>query len=50
MTTLFPKFDSSDRHTNGRTDRRTSTVGRYQLHYLSRFAVDNKITVDEEGI
>ncbi len=31
------------RQTNGQTDRRTD--GRYQVHYLPRFAVDNKTTV-----
>ncbi len=33
------KQESSDRHTKGRTD------GRYQLHYLPRFAVDKNVAV-----
>ncbi len=38
---------SSDRHTKGRTDGRTD--GRYQLHYLPRFAVDNKEILDVQN-
>ncbi len=30
----------TNKHTDGRTDGQTD--GRYQLHYLPRFAVDNK--------
>ncbi len=39
---LITDKQSSDRQTHGRTD------GRYQLHYLPRFAVDNnRVTIRE---
>ncbi len=34
QTVQAGELGQTDRHTNGRTD------GRYQLHYLPRFAVD----------